>query len=346
MIGAFIAWWVGQLSELLPVKMLGPDPAGADALLISPIGPVEHATAVRLVLRRNGKELPLGELPLGADELGDGPRAQGRPILLRLPKAAFLEKHLVLPLAAQSNLDQALAFEMDRETPFAPEEVYWTRMVEATDRRRDQLRVRLVLLPKLHLESLLDALGASGIAPRWAEVDGAGSDRVMVPLAGDGSRLRDRSQQLLWPAAACCALLALAAIATPFVRQSIQLAALDREVRSARVTANEAEGLRREIDRLARSADLAHREMDKAGRPLEIVAALTQIIPDDTYLTDLELRERKLSLTGRSARAANLIGALAADGRFRNPAFAAPVTRLAALHAEVFSIVAEVVPRR
>jgi hypothetical protein len=36
-----------------------------------------------------------------------------------------------------------------------------------------------------------------------------------------------------------------------------------------------------------------------------------------------------------------LIAALAADPKFRNPTFAAPVTRLEALHVEVFSIVAE-----
>jgi hypothetical protein len=39
-----------------------------------------------------------------------------------------------------------------------------------------------------------------------------------------------------------------------------------------------------------------------------------------------------------------LISALAADGELRNPAFAAPVTRLEALRSELFTINAEVGP--
>jgi general secretion pathway protein L len=99
--------------------------------------------------------------------------------------------------------------------------------------------------------------------------------------------------------------------------------------------------LRREISRLAHSADLIEKERDKAGRPIDVLAETTRILPDDTYLAELELQHRKLTLSGRSAAAARLIGKLAAAG-FQNPAFAAPVTRLEALHAEVFTLTAEV----
>jgi hypothetical protein len=58
----------------------------------------------------------------------------------------------------------------------------------------------------------------------------------------------------------------------------------------------------------------------------------------------MELQKRKVTLSGRSAAAARLIGPLAADGAFRNPGFAAPVTRVEALHTELFTINAEVAP--
>jgi len=74
------------------------------------------------------------------------------------------------------------------------------------------------------------------------------------------------------------------------------------------------------------------------------LAAATSILPDDTYLTEVELRQRKVTLTGRSAGAARLIGPLAADETFRNPGFAAPVTRLEALHVELFTINTEIRP--
>lgn len=233
---------------------------------------------------------------------------------------------------------------MDRETPFEQEEVYWKHVVEAVDRRRQQLRVRLFLAPKYRLEPLLSALAQVGLAPRWVEIADAGAAGMLVPINGDGNRRLDRSHRLLWPAAGCCAVLALGAAVTPFVRQSLQLTSLNQQLRAARLTAGKAEALRREIDRLARGADLIRGEAEKAGRPLDVLAAVTRIFPDDTYLTEFELRQRKLTLSGRSAGAARLIGSLAADGGFRNPAFAAPVTRLEALHAEVFTINADVAP--
>ena len=122
------------------------------------------------------------------------------------------------------------------------------------------------------------------------------------------------------------------------------MAALDREVAAGRAAAAEADRLRQEIDRLSGSADFIESERDKVGRPLVVLAAATRILPDDTYLTEMELRQRKLTLSGRSAAAARLIGALAADGEFRNPGFSAPVTRIEALQSELFTIIAEVGP--
>ena len=74
---------------------------------------------------------------------------------------------------------------------------------------------------------------------------------------------------------------------------------------------------------------------------IAVLAAATDVMPDDTYLTEIELRGRKVTLTGHSAAASRLIGALAAAGGFRNPGFAAPITRIEALHSELFTIVAE-----
>jgi len=144
--------------------------------------------------------------------------------------------------------------------------------------------------------------------------------------------------------AVCCAALGLAAAAIPFVRQEVALASLEREIAVSRAAATEADSLRQEIERLSGSADFIESERDKAGRPLVVLAAATRVLPDDTYLTEMELRQRKVTLTGRSAAAARLIGPLAADGTFRNPGFAAPVTRLESLHTELFTINTEVGP--
>ena len=156
----------------------------------------------------------------------------------------------------------------------------------------------------------------------------------------DGRQYR-ASSRLIPAAALCCATLALAALMTPLLRQEMVLAALDREIAIGRTAAAEADSLRQEIDRLSGSADFVERERDKAGRPLAVLAATTDVMPDDTYLTEIELRGHKVTLTGHSAAASRLIGALAAIREFRNPGFAAPVTRIEAAHSELFTIIAE-----
>jgi general secretion pathway protein L len=345
MVREFFTWWFGQLAELLPREWRRSALGGGDALVITPIGPLgQRVEAVAADLRRSGKEAPLGHFAIGAVGLAELPRAAGRTTVLRLGEADVLGKAVSLPLAAERELDQVLSFEMDRETPFKSEELYWNHRITAVDRQNGRLSVRLLLLPKANLDPLLTDLAAVGIRPRRVEIADGPDRGHYVPLNGDGIREQHASNRLLWPAAACCAALAIAAVVTPFARQEIALASLEREIKVSRAAAAEAESLRQEVDRLSGSAGFIESERDKAGRPLVVLAAATRILPDDTYLTEMELRQRKLTLSGRSAGAARLIGAFAADGEFRNPGFSAPVTRLEALRAELFTINAEVGP--
>ena len=345
MIREFFTWWFRQLAELLPQRLRQSAFSVADALVVAPIGPLASGVeAVTIQLRRSGRATTVGQFNLGEVDLAELPRTAGKATVLRLSQADVLGKTVTLPLAAERELDQALAFEMDRETPFSVEELYWNHRVTAADRQNGRLSVRLSLIPKASLDPLLNGLAQFGILPRRVEIADGPDTGFYLPLNGEGSRAHHASSRLLWPAAAICAVLMLAAIVTPFVRQELALASLDRKVAAGRAAAAEADSLRHEIDRLSGSAGFVDSERDKAGRPLVILAAATRVLPDDTYLTEMELRQRKVTLSGRSAAAARLIGALAADGEFRNPAFAAPVTRLEALRSELFTINAEVGP--
>jgi general secretion pathway protein L len=344
-IRAFFSWWFGQLAELLPQGLRRTALTAVDAMVIKPIGPLGRGIeAVAIGLRRNGRETPLGRFGLGATDLAELPRKTGRTAVLRLTEQDVLGKTVTLPLAAERELEQVLGFEMDRETPFKAEEIYWNHQIDGVDRQNGRLSVRLVLLPKANLAPLLTALGQFGIRPRRAEIADGPDAGAYLPLEGDGGRTHRASHRLIWSAAVCCAILGVAAVVTPFLRQERALASLDQQIAVGRTAAAEADSLRQEIDRLTGSADFIESERDKAGRPLAVLAAATRVLPDDTYLTEMELQKRKVTLTGRSAAAARLIGPLAADGSFRNPGFAAPVTRVEALHTELFTINAEVAP--
>ena len=345
MLREFFAWWCAQLADLLPQELRRSALGTGDALVITPIGSLgQGVEAVAVDQRHNGRESPLGHFALGAIGIADLSRMAGKTTVLHLGEADVLGKTVSLPLAAERELDQALAFEMDRETPFTAEELYWSHRIIGADRQNGRLSVRVSLVLKANLDPLLTDLAAVGIRPTRLEIADGADKGTYLPINGDGTHKHRGSHRLLWPAAVCCAALALAAVLTPFVRQELTLATLNSQVAATRAAAGEADTLRQEIDRLSGNAGFIESERDKAGRPLAVLAATTRILPDDTYLTEMELRQRKLTLSGRSAGAARLIGPLAADPEFRNPGFSAPVTRLEALRAELFTINAEVRP--
>jgi len=82
-------------------------------------------------------------------------------------------------------------------------------------------------------------------------------------------------------------------------------------------------------------------ETKRLGDALEALAAVTDILKNDSYLTEYAMRERKITLSGLSSSAPKLISALSSDERVKNPAFTAPVTRQEAGHLDVFAIRAD-----
>jgi general secretion pathway protein L len=117
---------------------------------------------------------------------------------------------------------------------------------------------------------------------------------------------------------------------------------------------SQVEALRRRITGAGSGGDAISTETRRLGDALEALAAVTEILPDDSYLTEFTMRERKMTLSGLSASAPRLISLLSADPRIRNPAFTAPVTRQEPVRIgqanqetaqrDVFSIRAELAP--
>jgi len=102
--------------------------------------------------------------------------------------------------------------------------------------------------------------------------------------------------------------------------------------------------LRKQIAGGAATADVVVAARKQVGTPLQAIALLTELLPDDTYVTTLGLRQRKLTVSGRSASAARLIGAMAANPMVHGPAFVAPVIRDETNGEQMFSIRADLGP--
>ena len=350
----FLAWWLRQLTALLPpdwrpaASGSAPDEtADSVMLLLAPTRPGQSPSAFATIdaaRRRRKRLVALGRFALDPAGLASLRAAIGSgrhgPIRLAVPAPLLLEQAVTLPLAAERGLDDALRWEMDRLTPFTADAVFWTWRLVQRDRIRNQLSLRLVLVAKSAVQSALDALTAAGLAP--ARIEAAGDPARAVSLTGP--RRAAPRRPVLIGGLALCAGLVVAAIAIPFVRQQAELDRLDARIAELRPQVDIAETLRRRVADRTASADVVAAEAARVGNTLGMLATLTDLLPDDTSLYELALRDRIATFSGQSSQAARLIPALAADPAVRNPVFSAPVTRNDMTRTEAFAIRAEMQP--
>ena len=332
----FLTWWAGRMAELVPAWLSSGERDVADALLVEP---VPGSADFDLVARRNGVEKALGRvLPNAAafDELLRGSRL---PVtLLRLPTAMLLEREVALPLAAASNLNRVLAYEMDRLTPFAVADVYWSATAVRQDADRNRVWVRLSLVPRAGLRRLIETLRQADRPPsglRVAAGDGTIRRLSLVADAPDPSSGARRANRAV---AVACGMLALVAAGLPIARQWWRLSATEAQIAAFAPSIAEVEALRRQIASRTGGADILAAESARLGSALRAIATLTQALPDGTHLTAMTMRQRQITLGGQSDNAARLIPLLSAEPALREVSFLSPVTRAEPSRAEIFSI--------
>lgn len=331
MVQEFLVWWGEQLLSLIP-EGLRRSLSGADQTVVLRYRTAEDDTvAVIDAELRNGRSSGgLGRFRLDDDGLAalratiDRVRA-GTAVLLQLPPGMLLEKQLQIPLAAQRDLAQVVRYEIDRETPFAVDEVYWSVTVLARNRALGQLTSCLTLAVKADLDPVLDALHGSGIKPT-ALVERIDGRRIALGAkASMRAVLADPTGHGRVPLyAGLAAVLAMAAIVGPFIRQDVTRASLDARIAGLQADADTALALRRQNGGAA--TDLGDPQT-ASGNPLLVLAAVTDALPDDTYLSDFTQHHREIGLIGQSRDAAALIQRLSDNTVLRDPGFSAPVTR-------------------
>jgi general secretion pathway protein L len=349
MLNEFLVWWLQQMRyllrnlvrDLLPQRWRTGIGDNVGALVVEPVAD-DEAVILRMGAGEQGRFMltPPGLSAMRALLA----RLRPKKCILLLSPDRLLERTVSLPLAAERDWPRVMGFEMDRLTPFAANEVFWNGALTRRDRNAGRIEILLSLVPRAPLERLVGSLAEAGIRPHALQAQMPDGQKRVIALQHDASRRAIWERRALVATSAICAVLAITALALPFVQQFVALRDVEQRITALHADTVQAEALRRAIvARLAGSNAMAARRMQSSD-PLAVLAAVTDALPDDTYLVDLTLDHGRLSITGQSTAAARLISALAASPRLRNPVFSAPVTRNEAAHSDLFSIRAESVP--
>lgn len=283
-------------------------------------------------------------LPDGTEQRRLGATARPAPeaavpktIAVVLPDAAVLIRDLMVPRLSGAELKQALALEVASISPFPLEQVAWGYSAAPDG---DRLRVRLALAAQSHVAAHLDAQRErrGDVIPEvWA-----GSD-VPVVIEGYGERARaGRLARQRWSILATLCLLGVLLVvlaATPVLQARARV--FDAQ---ARYAALETETAGVVASRNALS--LANERVRAIGAYLQerpdiprLLETLTLTLPDDAFLTRLEVQGRQVRLVGQARNASELMDALGARGsEFRDVRAPSPISRVAGSDKESFVI--------
>lgn len=97
-------------------------------------------------------------------------RAPRKNLYLGIPRDQAIFKFIDLPLVVEENLANVLQYELDRYTPFTPEDIYLDYSIVSRDQKAETLRILLVAIKKSLLDRYLMLLERLNIRPRGAEI--------------------------------------------------------------------------------------------------------------------------------------------------------------------------------
>lgn len=354
---ALLGWWLGELRAMVPAPLLRLFQARTDLVLFD-VG--EHAVLLRRV-RAQG-EADIGRIDLDTsdapgrqaqfDALADQVGGAKKQVIVRLPPDRVLRKVLDLPAAARENLGEILTFEMDRTTPFAPEEVYFTYRIVEVARQTKRLSVELLILPRMSADPALEMVRSWGLHVDRLEVQtrgaraGAAPGTVVdfLPAASDARSLPRRRPLTALLAVAALALLATA-LYLPLHGQAQVIETLRADVASARQKADAARRQREAREQaISQSNFIIERKLRRPAF-VDVLDELTTLLPDKTWLIRLRYYGDELQAFGNSPTASALVGLLEDSPMFTNTQFRAPVTRDPRLGVERFHIGTRVADR-
>lgn len=239
-----------------------------------------------------------------------------------------LRRRIVLPAAAEPELARILENEIDRQTPFSADQVYFDFRIAARDRVRKEIAVDLMVAKRAVIAEAL----AFGATEGWpvARVGVLAQDGT--PLAVDLLRrvhragARARLRRVNAALAILAFVLAGAALYASYDRLAAAAARAAAEADAARQHFARAEALQREIDKLEKQVGAVARRK-QAGSPLRALKDITTRLPDSVWIFHLQIARREVRIAGYAADAPALISVFEASEVFENPRFRAPVTR-------------------
>jgi general secretion pathway protein L len=330
--GEFFRWWAEELRNAMPAKLrarmqyarrklLMEASDGEWVLSIDDTESIQSLDSLSIEQDAQLQQQRVREL-LQQYELAEVSRD------LLLSEEVVLRTEVVMPLAAEANLRQALAYEMDRHTPFQAEEVFYQWRILSRDREAGQLHFELYVTPREPVEAHIELLKRLGLAPTGVDVAGDDGPLGINLLPVDVRYHLVRQQvRVNWMIGAATGLLLVFVMMQSLWLREHQIQIVEEAIEDVRAEALAVQQIRKQIDDATEAAGFLQSHKIQNGYKVKVLTELTRILPDDTFLDRLSLHAETAQMQGKSSNAQSLIELINDSPFFKNASFRGP-TRL------------------
>lgn len=271
-------------------------------------------------------------------------RLRGSRVEIALQPSRFLFRPLDLPKRAGEFLDGIVRSQIDRLTPWtAGEALYkWTPPVTAAG---DRISMTVAATARASVAPLLEAVADAGAAAIEVVTTTPAPDPATLTVYSHRDRANaqfGRIRQLLTVVFVVTGIAALAAMLisgflAPYYDSQAQLT--QRQVAERRAL------MRAGTSGPANSAvELLERRKQSSPSSVIVLEALSALLPDHTYATEMRIEGDKVQVIGITRDAPSLIALLEQSPHFMQASFFAPTTRSPNDPAERFHIEAKIKP--
>jgi general secretion pathway protein L len=345
----FLTWWSEGLALIVPKRWRG----------------LQQRFKHYLIVRRGTDEIVIEHYRIGAatptmrqtvsmhdpldqnharDWLENNPRIKALPVILRLAPNDVLVKRLRYPSTVRGDLRNVIAFDIDRQTPFSRDDVYFDYDEVVNGKTNDSIEIDLVLLPKRAIGAIEPVLETIGL--RLAVIDIVNRtffdhqiNLLPKPAVGHNVRPGYRTRfalLMLW-------MLLIALIpGKQLLETRDTIHRLEAEERSAREAVRALNELRAEYARLTGKFDFIRQLETEHIAAIDLLDEVTRLLTVDTWIHDFNLKNDTLTLRGESSKASEIPAILEGSAYFSSPRFSSPLTRDNASGKDHFQIVVTV----
>jgi general secretion pathway protein L len=291
-------WWVDELLGMVPTEWQ--DRFLKRSSIIAEFGD----TGVVYRDEQSGKVLP--ERPRGS-------------VKVVMPAEQVLLRQIDLPILPASDLKRVVALDLDRLTPFRADQVLFDTEVVSRDDERGRQQVMVGVIPRTSASRTLELSRANNIDPAAIGVvtaSGVPSTLDFLPALRDaeGGSVGRRRASYFWIAAGV--LLAFNLFMLTY-RDAIATSQLREAVESQQSPVTVAMRLRDQVQKEAtRRAALLR--LQKQNAPLPVLDAVSQALPDGTWVEHYEWNGRTVQLRGFRKDTPDLLAKIESSPLLRN----------------------------